>query len=298
MPSFTCDVACVGQAVIDCIARDVTGNPSRDRVCHAREIGISTGGDALNESSVLAKLGCSVRLVCGLGLDTAGNFIMGEATRRGIDTSQVTRADWLGTPVTQLLLREDPDRSTVNSEASKLLGYVPSPDAIAGARVVTLASLFRAPFDAPEKVLPLARRAKEQGSILVADTKKPNYDGMQPSELAELWPLLDWIFPNEGEAALYTGKESPLEAAAELRKMGVRNVVVKCGPDGVVVNCQEGTFSLPARKVTVVDTTGAGDNFVAGFVTGLLDGCDARECCERGIAQASETVQHVGATQD
>lgn len=297
MSSFTYDVACVGQAVIDCIARDVTGDPSKDRVCRAREVGISTGGDAMNEGSVLAKLGRSVRLVCGLGFDTAGNFIMSEAGRRGLDTSHVTQVDWLATPVTQLLLREEPDRSTVNSEASKLVGYVPSPDDIAGARVVSLASLFRAPHDAPEKILPLARRAKEQGSILVADTKKPNFDGMHPSELSELWPLLDWIFPNESEAELYTGHKDPAQAAAALRAMGVRNVVVKCGPEGVVVDCAQGKLAYPARKVKVVDTTGAGDNFVAGFITGLLDGCDVRECCERGTEQASKTVQHVGATQ-
>ena len=86
-------------------------------------------------------------------------------------------------------------------------------------------------------------------------------------------------------------------AAAALRAMGVRNVVVKCGPEGVVVDCAQGKLAYPARKVKVVDTTGVGDNFVAGFITGLLDGCDVRECCERGTEQASKTVQHVGATQ-
>ena len=53
---------------------------------------------------------------------------------------------------------------------------------------------------------------------------------------------------------------------------------------------------LPALKVPVVDTTGAGDNLVAGFMDGLLRGADFRECCEAGLEAAALSIQHLGAT--
>ena len=55
-------------------------------------------------------------------------------------------------------------------------------------------------------------------------------------------------------------------------------------------------FMLPALQVPVVDTTGAGDNLVAGFIDGLLRGLGFRECCEAGILAAAKSIQHLGAT--
>ena len=63
------------------------------------------------------------------------------------------------------------------------------------------------------------------------------------------------------------------------------------------VDIPEDHFSIPALEVPVVDTTGAGDNLVAGFMDALLRGQSFRESCEAGIRTAADSVQHLGATE-
>lgn len=171
-------------------------------------------------------------------------------------------------------------------------------EAMKGVRIVSLASLFRAPLDRAEVIRSLVRAAKEAGAIVSADTKLPTFREVAVEELADVWPLVDYIFPNEKEAAYYTGETDCAKMAEAFRRLGVRNAIVKAGEDGCYVNGEEGVFHLPALPVEVVDSTGAGDNFVAGFLSGVLDGEDLRACAERGRARASECISRMGASRD
>ena len=181
-----------------------------------------------------------------------------------------------------------------------LEGYIPAPEELRPeeARIVSLASLFRAPLDRAEVIRSLVRAAKEAGAIVSADTKLPTFREVAVEELADVWPLVDYIFPNEKEAAYYTGETDCAKMAEAFRRLGVRNAIVKAGADGCYVNGEEGVFHLPALPVEVVDSTGAGDNFVAGFLSGVLDGEDLRACAERGRARASECISRMGASRD
>lgn len=93
-------VVCIGQALVDCITRGK--EPWRKRVYRAQSISLNTGGDALNEASLLAKMGIPVSLVCGLGEDVAGNLVYQTALERGIDVSHVSRLSKLATPIANL----------------------------------------------------------------------------------------------------------------------------------------------------------------------------------------------------
>ncbi len=98
-------VVCIGQALVDCITRGK--EPWRERVYRAQSISLNTGGDALNEASVLAKMGIPVSLVCGLGEDVAGNLVYQTALERGIDVSHVSRLSELATPIANLTVHPD-----------------------------------------------------------------------------------------------------------------------------------------------------------------------------------------------
>ena len=122
---------------------------------------------------------------------------------------------------------------------------------------------------------------------------------MSLSDIAAVLPMIDYIFPNDTEAAFLTGIDGSYEEMAEaLLEQGIRHVVIKAGEQGIYAAASESgeRFMLPALKVPVVDTTGAGDNFVAGFMEGLLRGADFRECCEAGLEAAALSIQHLGAT--
>lgn len=232
--------------------------------------------------------------------------------------------------------------------------------AMRGVRIVSLASLFRAPLDRAEVIRALVLAAKEAGALVSADTKLPTFREVPAEALADVWPLIDFLFPNENEAAYYTGETELPGMAAVFRRWGVRNVVIKAGAEGCYVDgegytlrpeggcaevpaegqghavkpgkgCAQGpaeghavkpgngcaggpadgraegagegsvrgsgpaAFHLPALPVRVVDSTGAGDNFVAGFLSGVLDGAGLRACAERGRERASQCISRMGA---
>lgn len=105
----------------------------------------------------------------------------------------------------------------------------------------------------------------------------------------------DVFFPNEEEARRLTGANSAEAAAAQLGKLA-GTVAVKLGAKGVLIFSQGSCFRLPATSVEVVDTTGAGDSFNAGYLSQFLKSADALACAEAGIATAARCVSHVGGT--
>lgn len=112
-----------------------------------------------------------------------------------------------------------------------------------------------------------------------------------------LGPLLPWIsvfLPSEMEAHELTGREEPLEMARHLLDLGPELVVVKLGERGCLWLDKEGPGWVPADPVPVVDTTGAGDSFVAGFLSARLEGRSSEECCRRAVEVAALCVGGLG----
>lgn len=288
------DVLCAGQAVVDCITRGKENEPYRENVYRAETIRLHTGGDAVNEAKTLSAMGIRAGVVCCLGNDIAGDVIFRELTDAGVDTSRISRLS-IDTPIANLMVAEDGSRISVNSQAIQLPGYRIAPDVLSGAGVISFASLFRPPLADAGSVRELIRRAKKEGAVICADTKLPVDPHVRIEDLQEVLPLIDYFFPNEKEAAYYTGKDSYPEMAKAFREMGIRNVIIKTGPEGCYVSGEEGQFSLPAVPVEkVLDTTGAGDNFVAGFISGILHKAALKECAEKGIRKAAESITGIG----
>lgn len=297
-------IVCIGQAVVDCITRGVEGDPLGMGKTRAQSITLNLGGDAVNESFVLSSMGRRAALVCAVGDDLAGRFVANEASRRGLETGGVTVVRGLVTPVANMFVKLDGSRSSVTSAASLLPGYTPDPEYVRslvmnGAGIVSFASLFRAPLDQPDVVCRLVGVAHESGAIVCADTKIPTFRSMSLRDLEPVLPMIDYFFPNDTEAAFLTGIDGNYEEmAGALIDKGIRHVVIKAGEQGIfAADAESGEcFMLPALKVPVVDTTGAGDNLVAGFMDGLLRGADFRGCCEAGLEAAALSIQHLGAT--
>ena len=102
------------------------------------------------------------------------------------------------------------------------------------------------------------------------------------------------VFPNENELHLLTGR-GPEDGAKVLLREGVKIVAVKLGERGCFVTDGRESCLVPSCKVKVVDTTGAGDAFCAGFLHGLLAGKDIHECARLGNLVASKKLTTPGA---
>ena len=300
------DVLCIGMACTDVVLRGVDHNRAMADYEHGVPVaGVSMagGGDALNEAIVLGYLGHDVKLYAGCGDDGAGLLIKALAEKAGVDTSLCASVPGYATPISVMCLDEDVNarffRPVPQADGSFLtrVRFVPRVEDIHCVRVVSLASLFTAPLDDVNLVVRLAKRAKREGAIVCADTKPLRRD-MTILDYADALPYIDYIFPNEVEAAMYAGGGNMDlgEAAQNIRALGVKNVLIKQAERGVSFYGEDESFHTPAFSAKAVDSTGCGDNFAAGFISGLLQGMDARGCCAFASAAASICVESVGAS--
>ena len=138
-------------------------------------------------------------------------------------------------------------------------------------------------------------RARAAGLTVSLD---PGFDPQQRwgDELLSLLPLVDVFLPNEREACAISGKTEPLAALRALAN-GHTRIVVKLGGDGCVTLRDDGTpLAVPAHAVAVVDSTGAGDSFDAGFLHAWRLGMPLRDCLRWGSACGSLSTRGMGGT--
>ena len=267
------DITCLGTALVDSIIRGFDPKPVSASGYRAASGSLNVGGEAVNASMAAAKLGMKARIVCSLGEDEAGELVLAALRRCGVDTGHVLRSPAHPTPVTTMFVRGDGTRQSItNSAHSYQFHPERDPARFTGSRALVLGSLFRAPFDDPAVICSVLRAAKAAGQMTVADTKLPNFRVLGLKDLQSALPLIDYITPNEDEARFYTDAETPEAMADVFLSMGVGNVVVKLGGKGCYLKNAETALYLPAYAITAADATGAGDNFVAGFVSELLRG--------------------------
>ena len=286
------DLICIGTALVDSIIRGLNPEPVSASGFVAASCSLNAGGEAVNVSAAAARLGLKTAIACALGPDAAGSLVKDELRRAGVDTSLAVQSPQ--TPVTTILVNADGSRKSITNEAHRY-NFHPEKAAAADARAVLLGSLFRTPFDDPEIVRGVLETAKRAGQVTFADTKLPNFRKMQAADLAASFPLIDWITPNEDEARFFSGKEDPEAMADVFLGYGVKHIIIKMGSRGCLMKDAEGTCILPGYRVQAVDTTGAGDNFAAGFIAELLRGKPATEALRFANACGAISTTAVGA---
>jgi sugar/nucleoside kinase (ribokinase family) len=175
-----------------------------------------------------------------------------------------------------------------------------SEEALAGKRVVfvTGTMLMDALDGAP--TAELLRRARDAGAVTMLDTVY--VEGVEGEEwrrrVFPALPELDYFVPSEPEAAAMSGEREASRMSRVFREEGARNVVIKLGSRGVLCVSERGEETVvPAmRGVNVVDATGAGDCWGAGFIAGLVAGKSMVEAARLGNAVAGVSIQGLGAT--
>ena len=270
------DIVCIGVAILDSIIRGFDPEPVSAAGYRAESGILSVGGDAVNAAVASAILGMRTGILCHLGQDAAGDFILRELAGNKVFTGLIPRSSEHPTPVTTMFVREDGNRRSITNSAHRY-NFHPERylDSLPETGAVVLGSLFRAPFDDPEIISSVVRAAKEKGALVFADTKLPNFGKLTLDDLSDALPMIDYITPNEDEGRYYTGEDDPERMADVFLEKGVRNVIIKLGGNGCFLKTADQTLSLPAYPIRTVDATGAGDNFLAGFTSELLHGSAA-----------------------
>ncbi len=294
-------ITVIGAAIIDVLAGPVNEQVFQTGSQPVEKTELSFGGDALNEAVVLSRLGKEVQLISKVGKDEAGARVIDYAESCGLATEDIIREEGLTTGINIVLLDEKGERHFLTNPTGSLRrlsleDILPRVEDMG--EIVSFASIFVSPLLDIPAMEKLFRRIKSYpGRILVADMTKAK-KGEKLEDIKCLLPYMDYILPNEDEIALLTGICDSRKNAELLVEAGVGCAVVKCGAKGCIIATQEAVLEVPACPIKeLVDTTGAGDCFAAGFLWGVSEGYSLEECGRMACAVASCSVERVGATE-
>jgi len=251
------------------------------------------GGSAANTAVGLARLGCKVGFIGKVGCDKEGDLLIQDFFREGVNTAGVARAE--------------------QGKSGSVLGFVDKKGARAlyinsgvndtitldevNARYASQAQFLHLTSFVGEKSLQTQKKLLDA----IPDSVKVSFD---PGALyarkgyAALEPILKRTYvlmPNAIELKLLTGEIDYRKGADFMVERGVKIVAVKLGGDGCYVTDGRERHLIEALNVKVVDTTGAGDAFCAGFLYGLINGKSLFECGRLGNFVASRCVMKMGA---
>jgi sugar/nucleoside kinase (ribokinase family) len=258
------------------------------------EIRITPAGPAGGTAITLAKLGASVRSAGAIGEDELGNVLLALLGDFGVDTSLLVCRAGVQTSASVLPIRPDGSRPAfhvVGANATYNSADAPW-DEIAKADFLHIGA---PEFMGGEEAAKILSFAREHDVVTSADILAPGEQAaMIVDWVAPALEHVDYLLPNEEQVLGLTGA-SELEAGCEaLLERGVGCIAATRGPDGAVIAGRGGTERVPAFVTDVVDTTGCGDAFSAGFLRGLGLGRTGRESAVLGCAAAALVARGLG----
>ena len=291
------DIVCVGFTCLDIpVVGDIGKGVFDVDSTHVDSISMTPGGDAVNESVTCASLGLKTAIVSYVGDDNGGRVIIDALSSKGVDTSGIEIFSNESTQTAVPLIDKTGQRHFLfNSGCSPLFsGLNTDFTDYYSAKVLTIGSFYVAKLFDEHGAPVILKGAKEHGVITVADTCS-DVMGLGLKNLAKALPYLDYFMPSLDEAQDLTGKTGYSEIAEVFLEMGAKNIVLKLGAEGSFIKNSEGEITVPAFcDIDVIDTTGCGDNFVAGFSYGLCKGFSLKECAQFASAVAGINAGFIG----
>lgn len=296
------DCIVCGNLVADIIGRPVDALVPKHNTGHTRleQIRLFTGGFANNVSVDLAKLGVRTGVIGRVGDDEWREVIARTLGRHGVETSELITDPAEQTSATIVCVDSTGERSFYHTiGAQKNLS---ARDVLDRAPYLRRAKVFALGYygllPAMEKDWPtmLKRLRTEYSLKILVDT----CGSVKPTlpDLARSLPFVDFFIPSYHEAKILTGRTEPEDMVKAFRECGSPGILgIKLGGDGCLLDDGSRRVRVPAFPVErVVDTTGAGDSFLAGIITACLHGMNLEQMARFANAVGSCCVQALGAS--
>jgi sugar/nucleoside kinase (ribokinase family) len=281
----------LGAHVFDVHAKYVEAIPEGQGGALIEEIRVSPAGAAGGTAITMAKLGARTVTVGAIGADDIGDLLITMLGRLGVETDHLARKDGVQTSATVLPIRQNGDRPAlhvIGANASFTRDDVPW-------QVIEQADTLH--LGGPEFMHELApeilRFCRDHGVRTSADVLADGWPELLDM-IAPALELVDWFLPNEDQAMKLTGTTDVEAAGRTLLDRSVGGCAITCGARGSIVVTGDGAERVPAFQTEVVDTTGCGDAFSAGFMRGLSLGRSPADAARLGSACASLVAQGLG----
>ena len=292
-------VVSLGIHIADVLGRPVMQIPPGQNLALLDEIRLTVAGTAAGTSVDLAKLGADVYAIGAIGWDELGNFIVGTMERYGIHTEGLVRKDGVQTSATMLPIRPNGERPALHviGASGEMTFEDVDFDIISRAQFLHIGGT---PLLKKLDGEPLARVFKFAQARGIATT----YDMLaipQPGllKIVEIsLPHVDYFMPGLEEAVMMTGLTDRRETIRYFLERGAKHTVFKMGGQGSSIawmdNGQVREIRIPTYEVPIVDSTGCGDAYCAGFIVGLSLGWDLEQAGRLGSAAGALVIQGLG----
>lgn len=289
------DLVSVGLVCADVMVRPVEALPERGKLRLVPHLELHLGGLAGVAAAVFSQLGGRAAFVGAIGEDGFGDYLIHMLESQGVNVSAVRRVPGLGTAATVVLVSGDGERSFLHRPgASVALSEADMDfDFLRQARHIHWGGPAVTPGLDGEPMGRVLAKARSLGLTTSMDTCYDG-EGQWLSRIEDALPHLDIVMSSLEEARQYTNRHEPEAIADFYRSYGVNIVMVKLGAEGIFVKDAAIAQRIPAHKVNVMDTTGAGDAACGGFLYGWLRGWDVSRCARLANAIGALTVQTMG----
>jgi ribokinase len=284
----------VGAYVMDCFIT-TSQLPEWGRTYEARSIRTSPGGKALNQSVALARMGAQVAAVGVVGDDGSGRDILAALERERVDINWMESREGVATTVCACFVGDEGE-SAIVWHVDDDVAVRPESVRAAGAtfeRADAALVTFEMPLSAIRETISVARG---HGARVFVQPAPPLANHADATLVP--WDQVDVLVPNEEEAWALLGGGGDM-AADDLagvlsRDLAVPMVVVTLGESGCVAHTAGVTRRYAAEQTSAVDTTGAGDAFMAALTASLVTGALGSEAIRAAQVNAAQAIQRAG----
>ena len=288
------DVSVVGLYILDILGRPVTAIPEGGNVDFIEEIRLTVAGTAGGTAIDLAKLGLSCQAVGAVGSDEKADFVLNRMQQFDIDCDLMQRLDGVETSATILNVRPNGERPALHCRGASDHFDI---DAATLPRVLDCRFLHlggtgllaKLDGDPSRKLL---QAGQEAGCVTTWDLVGAGPDTWKFVE--PLLPHIDFFIPSIEEAEILSGLDGVEENIKFFQSRGVKCPVLTMGGDGSMIAMGDARIHVPAYSIEVIDTTGCGDAYTAGFIAGLAEGRPLDEAAHLGTASASLVASGLG----
>ncbi|NRF94504.1 carbohydrate kinase family protein [Paenibacillus frigoriresistens] len=284
------DVLVCGSVYTDIVFAAVPRMPRPGEEVFCKGFEFTCGGGTYIISVALARMGIKPAVLAPLGNDFLSNFIGSQLEREGLSAADAYNLDRPHRQVT----------AAVNCEGDRAFVTYEDPLDVSDYQAYLLEALDRHDatmliIGARPQFVPVIEKAKSKGMSIVFDIGWDD-EWIYSQELKDILRLGDWFTPNLPEALAISGKDTPEEALEVLQDL-IERTIIKLGPEGALFASSEGIVHVPGFPVDqAIDTTGAGDNFLAGLLTGVIKGWDLKDAVRLGNYCGAESVKGIGGT--
>jgi sugar/nucleoside kinase (ribokinase family) len=293
------DVACVGILCADVLVKPVIALPGKGKLELVDHLQLDIGGCAANAAIDLARLGISTTLIGKVGADAFGEYLSNHLVSEGVDVRYLAVDHRVPTSASVVIIDGEGERTILHCSGANASFQFEDVnlEEVRRSKFLFIAGTFLMKAFDGAGAARLLKEAQHAGKVCFCDTAWDS-SGLWMTTIECMLPYVDWFMPSFDEAVQLSGESDPELIAAVFKGKGVKNVVIKLGEKGCYVQTEnEAGFFVPAFKdIPVIDTSGAGDSFCAGFIAGMLNGFDARGCALLANAAGAQCVMQMGTT--